>query len=454
MSIRAGLIFHAACGSYYKVRPVSNCSSIMQESIRHSRVLQRRLVSESSCGRTKRREILRIRHQSTRHAGTSASASSATTAPYYPADTSRKYWSTLKNRTVLKLAGPDAANFLHNLIPAPVQPLREHGSLLYSAFLNAKGRIIHDIFIHKPAQDKAEDWYLEVDANSAQAVMSHIKKHKLRSRFELARLSPEEATVVYVWPTHRTSEAVNQDPRPGMGLRYCVDTNGMQKLTTGELKDAEQVQWQDYMIHRMLSGFAEGPVEVSSGSALPQESNMDFCGGIDFQKGCYLGQELTIRTHHTGVVRKRILPVQIYSNDAAIPLNQNAPVYDPSLQLPQPPNEANISKCGATGRAGRSTGKWLGGYGNIGLALCRLEMMTDLTLTAESSQYNPAEDEFQVSWDAAPGENGLDWSSSQSVKVKAFVPPWLRQAIESSKQSRSERSRRNKEYVDEEDDIA
>lgn len=393
-----------------------------------------------------------MKYQYTRHAGTIASTKSTTTAPYYPADTSKNLWTTLKNRTVLKLAGPDAANFLHNLIPAPVQPLQEHGSLLYSAFLNAKGRIMHDIFIHKPAQNAPGEWYLEVDTNSAQAVVSHIKKHKLRSRFKLDRLSPEEATIIYMWPRQSAGVEARQDPRPGMGLRYCVDTNGMQELIAKELKDADEVQWQDYMIHRMLSGFAEGPVEVSSGNALPQESNMDFCGGIDFQKGCYLGQELTIRTHHTGVVRKRILPVQIYSKDASVPPNQDTLIYDPSLQLPQPPNEANISKCGATGRAGRSSGKWLGGYGNIGLALCRLEMMTDLALTAEGSHYNPAQDEFQVSWDAAPGENDLDWSSSQSVKVKAFVPPWLRQALETSKQSRSERSRRSMEHVYEEDD--
>ena len=48
----------------------------------------------------------------------------------------------------------------------------------------------------------------------------------------------------------------------------------------------------------------EGQIEIPKETALPLESNIDIMGGIDFRKGCYVGQELTIRTHHTGVVRE------------------------------------------------------------------------------------------------------------------------------------------------------
>ncbi|RMZ76913.1 hypothetical protein DV738_g4709, partial [Chaetothyriales sp. CBS 135597] len=137
--------------------------------------------------------------------------------------------------------------------------------------------------------------------------------------------------------------------------------------------------------HKLRAKFAmelvtEGQREIISGQALPQESNLDFLGGIDFYKGCYLGQELTIRTHHTGVVRKRILPCQL-------------------------------------------TGKWLHGVGNIGLALCRLEMMTNIRLTAETATapFSP-EDEYQIQWEEPQGPAIV----TRSARIRPFVPAWTR----------------------------
>lgn len=372
---------------------------------------------------------------------------------FYSTDAPTKLnYTILPNRTLISLDGPDAADFLHNLIPAPVLPLGKESSCIATAFLNAKGRVIHDVFLHKPAEENGQKWLVEVDTNSAPAVLKHLKKHKLRSNFKLEKLTPEQATVFYLWPRSLVPEGIDglsvvRDPRPKMGKRGHLVTNDastvlQQVLNVHEQK--EEYHWEDYMIHRMLNGHAEGPIEILCNHALPQESNFDFYGGIDFHKGCYLGQELTIRTHHTGIVRKRILPVQLYSETDPIQ-SETRPEYNPAAALPQPPSEANISKCGARGRSGRSTGKWLGGYGNIGLALCRLEIMTDLSLTAEGSQYNAEVDEFEVTWQE--GETGEE----RRVKVKPFVPPWLRRAMEESIKARSERSRKRKE-IDEEDE--
>jgi mRNA-decapping enzyme subunit 2 len=143
---------------------------------------------------------------------------------------------------------------------------------------------------------------------------------------------------------------------------------------------------------------------------------MDMGRAIDFRKGCYVGQELTIRTHHTGVVRKRILPVQFYTGE---PSSADGPVYDPSVELSLPPHGSNINKAG--GRRGRSAGKFLDGVANIGLALCRLEMMTDVALTSEGTQYTPGS-EFKVSWT-------LESEQPAEVKLQAFIPPWTREFI-------------------------
>ena len=72
-----------------------------------------------------------------------------------------------------------------------------------------------------------------------------------------------------------------------------------------------------YTLRRSLLGVAETPEELVPGQALPLEASLELQYGVDFRKGCYVGQELTARTHHTGVVRKRVVPVLLYELDGA-----------------------------------------------------------------------------------------------------------------------------------------
>lgn len=319
-------------------------------------------------------------------------------------------------------------------------------SRAYAAFLNAQGRVLHDVFIYSDPAELEEGggpFIIEVDGAETQSLLKHLRKHKLRAKIDLHVLHPSELSVWSVWNSrsstseppplpHNVETYSSYDLRfPGAGrvlLRHPHTP-----LTLGMIGDGEEASLEQYNILRMLYGAAEGQREIISGQALPQESNIDLAEGIDFRKGCYLGQELTIRTHHTGLVRKRILPVQLYGSEEHLPDGKQdeknkwtkdwrMPEYDPSAgqNLRLPPAGANISKVGA--RKGRSAGKWLGGVGNVGLALCRLETMTDLVLTPEGTKFDPQQ-EFNISWDAEEdGEGG-------EVRVKAFVPPWMRSRI-------------------------
>ncbi|KAK4143975.1 uncharacterized protein C8A04DRAFT_28319 [Dichotomopilus funicola] len=146
---------------------------------------------------------------------------------------------------------------------------------------------------------------------------------------------------------------------------------------------------------------------------------------IDFRKGCYMGQELTIHTEHRGVVRKRILPCVLYPDNGQQPPPGNLDLvagYRPEIEdgvtAEQIPREASIGRAPG-GKKGRSAGKWLSGVGNVGLALCRLEIMTDVVLPGEASSGAGGfgdGDEFVVGVGAGEGEEG------RKVRIKAFVP--------------------------------
>ena len=344
----------------------------------------------------------------------------------------------LPSRRVLSVAGPDAAKFLQGIITNNVassdgQP-REEG--FYAGFLNATGRVVHDTFIYPFYGGGASDlpvegdgFLIEADAAQMTRLEKYIKRYKLRAKVNVKNLAPEEVSVWQAWndsnelnPAANQQNMVLRDPRaPNMGHRILQIGQGKPEI------DVDLSNEDAYTIRRYLQGVGEGQDELLRESALPLESNMEFMGGIDFHKGCYVGQELTIRTKHRGVVRKRILPCMTYDVDKAEP---DTLTYEPESSSPQSltagmvPTETSI---GRSGKRGRSAGKWMKGVGNIGLGLCRLEIMTDIALPGEqaAATYKPG-DEFVLEWGEEDGKN--------AVKVKAFVPEWLRAGLDQVQQ--------------------
>ena len=357
----------------------------------------------------------------------------------------------LSSRRLISVSGPDSPKFLQgvitqNILPPPGSGTTSSAAGSYAAFLNATGRVLHDVFVYPDARGTpGESFLIEVDAAEAPRLERHIKRYKLRAKFAVRLLDPGEVTVWHGWDDHggggggataltgggKSAEASRQlvhlrDPRaPGLGYRML--TEGGREPAVGLERAADE---DVYRVRRYLMGVPEGQSELLREHALPLEGNLDVMGAIDFRKGCYVGQELTIRTKHRGVVRKRVLPAMIYDADST--------EQPPQLQyLPaghtggakQQQSAGSIpadTSIGRLGKRGRSAGKWLRGVGNVGLALCRLEIMTDVVLPGETaaSSYSPA-DEFVME-----GQAGEDGEEPFKVKIKAFVPEWLRQGLD------------------------
>ena len=305
--------------------------------------------------------------------------------------------------------------------------------------------MLHDVFVYPTlgssfhtSANKTEDagYLVEVDATQASTLLKHLKRHKLRSKFQLRVLEEGELDVWAVWREDQkwtlhpsaSGRGSNIDAEgnitlvdqraTGMGQRVLLPSTQaldhhacMQGLNDAGL-DA-------YTIRRYTRGVPEGQQEIPRDDILPMNSNFDIMGGIDFKKGCYVGQELTIRTHHTGVVRRRILPVCLFPSSSSPP---EKIAYDANTTVTSPAPNAEIKIQGKRGKPG----KWINGVGNVGLAMCRLELMTDLQVTGEPSTFS-AEDRFVVAA-GAEGEEGLG--------VKAFVPDWMRSKIRAPKLQR------------------
>lgn len=319
-------------------------------------------------------------------------------------------------RRLISIHGPDAAHFLQGLTTINIPPLTTTGA--YSAFLtphvrfpplpppqpdpalmySKQGRVLFDVFIYPanrsaawraaltPADHAPDDpgFFIECDAASAPRLLEHLARYKLRSKFT-ARLAPSWSAWS-IWGTTPPSllDAITAADSRAPGFATRVLLPGAAEPSPAIPRCSETT----YRVRRILHGVPEGQREIAHGAALPAESCIDYMRGIDFRKGCYVGQELTIRTHHRGVVRKRILPVQLYPLGTAPPERLR---YEQTLLVPRVPAELLVR--------GRAAGRWLGGVGNVGLALCRLESVN--------------------------GDVDVDVDVSvEGVGVRAFVPEW------------------------------
>ena len=334
----------------------------------------------------------------------------------------------LTNRRLISLHGEEAPKFLQGIITNNVRPDSRAG--FYAAFLTAPGKVLNDVFIyptigtnwHQDANEDEQQGYLvEVDADDAHNLLKHIKKHKLRSKFKLRVLDAGELDVWSKWEEDERWTAHSQgsledgvlglvDARaPGMGQRLLMPSSS-QHGVPAEV-EADEAPLSAYTVRRYLRGVAEGQKEIPRDDSLPMNYNLDIMGGIDFKKGCYIGQELTIRTHHTGVVRRRVLPVALYAHDGQPPEKLE---YGLNAGIVGLEDGTEIRR---DDKRKRATGKLIASVGNVGLGMCRLEQMSDLTISGEGSSFSP-EDRFLVQ-----GAGG------QEVGVKAFMPDWLRGRI-------------------------
>ena len=342
----------------------------------------------------------------------------------------------LANRQLLAIDGVDAVKFLQGLITGSITTKDglARPDAFYTGFLNATGRVMHDVFVYpiRTSGNVDPTFYIESDASQIDRLAKYVKRHKLRAKVNIRKLDPDSANIWQAWddstgdrkiqiPEDSSSSTIISDPRaPGLGYRILqlgADTPPL---------ELDQTTEQAYTIRRYLHGVPEGQDEILREQALPLETNMELMNGVDFHKGCYVGQELTIRTKHRGVVRKRILPLMVYEQDKAAPQTLK---YEPEVATMDSPTSLTAesipceTSIGRFEKKGRSAGKWLKGVGNIGLGLCRLEIMTDVTLPGEQASSNfSVEDEFALQWGGAEKEN--------MVKVKAFVPEWLRAGLE------------------------
>ena len=333
----------------------------------------------------------------------------------------------LKDRSIVRISGAEAASFLQGLITNDIDHLVDNegeGILLftpssnsssmeaeekadvtkpilhrsiYAMFLNTAGRVLFDVIIIALSSDV---FLIDCHSDAAQKLVKHLKMYRVRKKIDITVADKSEIWSIFckdILQPHDLSNRSMAEDFIGFGLTsncaistvdprvkqlgYRISVFDQEKDVKRKLLSMNQASTGDYKELRIRLGVGECPSELQSGKALPLESNVDYLHGVSFHKGCYIGQELTARTHHTGVIRKRIMPL-IISNPEGV-----------SLEL-----ESNL----VNGKTKKSVGKLKNYINNYGIGLMRI----DDCLTAQNN------------------EETIISSDESNISVKVLKPDW------------------------------
>jgi folate-binding protein YgfZ len=278
--------------------------------------------------------------------------------------------------------GDEGKSFLQGFVTADME--RGNDESFYSMMLNAQGRVLFDLLLYPLLNNS---YYLECDSRIRNNLITHLRKYALRAKVKFAPVDDHRVWALFPGqpstPPVETTERkfiLSPDPRSrSFGTRVILPS----QMSPSHLwPNTEIVDIGIYHRHRMVSGIPEGSDDIISGRSLPLECNLDYMNGVSFGKGCYLGQELTARTHHTGVVRKRIVPVTL---------------------SPGTPVQSGADVTSGSGGDGKRTGRILSSHGRHGLALLKLSAASkgelcardedgkEVTVTAHIPEYWPSQ---------------------------------------------------------------
>jgi folate-binding protein YgfZ len=222
---------------------------------------------------------------------------------------------------VVKVAGDDARRFLHGLITTDVSKLAP-GQSRFAALLTPQGKIIVDFIVTEAEPAEGDGFFLDCPRALAATLVERLNFYRLRAKVTIEDLS-QKLGVLAAWGGSGTTECglVYADPRlPALGLR-CILPPELAAEAAAEL-GATLASAEAYEAHRIALGVPRGGMDFSYGDAFPHETDMDQLGGVDFEKGCYIGQEVVSRMQHRGTARTRIVPVMFedFAAEAGTPV--------------------------------------------------------------------------------------------------------------------------------------
>ena len=220
-----------------------------------------------------------------------------------------KRYLALTDRAVIRIAGDDARRFLQELISNDIEKLGP-ATAIHAALLTPQGKYLHDFFVF----EHAAAIHFDCETERRDDLIRRLKRYRLRAKIDIEENDALNSFALTGDCVHEMAGPfadgiVYVDPRLAeLGARAALPDGGAAAL---EADRFEPMSRDDYERLRIGQGVPDGSRDLVVDKALLLESGFEELAGVDFEKGCYVGQEVTARMKHRGLVRKRLLPVEI-----------------------------------------------------------------------------------------------------------------------------------------------
>lgn len=205
------------------------------------------------------------------------------------------FYTKLPGRGLIHLEGEDRVDFLQGLVSNDMDKLAP-GKLLYACLLSPQGKFLHDFFIH----DGGGFLLLDCEGGErAQDLYTRLNRYRLRAKVQISVEEQHDVYAVF------DGEGLADPRHPDMGAR------------TFEKPALEEKLFEEWDKRRIALGIPDGSRDMQVERSTLIECNLDRLNAVDWDKGCYVGQELTARMHHRGLAKRHLYPVQITGNAPA-----------------------------------------------------------------------------------------------------------------------------------------
>jgi hypothetical protein len=209
----------------------------------------------------------------------------------------------LADRGIVSVTGDDPKSFLQGLITNDVSRVTP-GKAAYAALLSPQGKILVDFLATEVETANGRGLYLDCPLSLSAELVKRLTIYRLRARIDIADMSTRLRAGA-AWGTGSESwrppgyVAAFPDPRnDALGWRFI-----------GTFDPAVPEDAGRYEGHRIALGVPKGGADFAYGETFPHDANLDLIHGVDFKKGCFVGQEVVSRVEHRGTARKRIVRV-------------------------------------------------------------------------------------------------------------------------------------------------
>jgi len=205
---------------------------------------------------------------------------------------------------IVSVTGEDAAGFLNDLLTAQIARL-DCGIARMACLLSPQGRILFDMMVLRVSE---RQFFLLTQASQADALAKRLMLYRLRRKLEISLKTDIMAghIVPETDPASRLADdqhcTIWRDERHDQLGYLCL-------LEDGADSQHDIVDDADWQARRISLGIPQTATDLTPNRALMLEAGLEHLNAVDFKKGCYIGQEVTARTHYRGLVKRRILPV-------------------------------------------------------------------------------------------------------------------------------------------------